>query len=165
MGLLSKAQQAALLALLTLFLASLAFGGWNWYRKNVYYDALHKVAAERVKEQRDAERKLAADLTALETNLLARSKTREDTLDRQLADAARNPDVRIEYRLRDRWLPVSCPAGAGAGAGQESAGGLQREDEQFLVRESGRADDVADQLNSCIDAYDNARQAALKAQK
>lgn len=154
---------AIALAVLVLVLAPTA--AWNWYRKNVYYDALHIVAAGKVKDQLAAERKLASDLTALETQLNARSKTREDTLDRQLADAARSQSVRVEYRLRDRWLPVSCPAGAGPGTGQESAGGLQREDEQFLVRESGRADDVADQLNSCIDAYELARQAALRANK
>lgn len=165
MGLLSKAQQIALAVLLGLLTISMVFGGWNWYRKNVYYAALHQVAAEKVEKTRQAEADLRTKLTALETDLTARSKTREDTLDRQLADAARSQSMRVEYRLRDRWLPVSCPAGAGAGAGQESAGGLQREDEQFLVRESGRADNVADQLNSCIDAYELARQTALKANK
>ena len=39
------------LALLVLaLLASLVFGGWNLWRKNVYYDALHLVAAEKVAE-------------------------------------------------------------------------------------------------------------------
>lgn len=165
MGLLSKAQQIALAVLLALLTASMIFGGWNWYRKNVYYDALHQVAAEKLAKTRQAEADLRTKLTALETNLNARSKTREDTLDRQLADAARSQSMRVEYRLRDRWLPVSCPAGAGPGDRQESAGGLQPEDEQFLVRESGRADNVADQLNACIDAYELARQTALKANK
>lgn len=40
------------------------------------------------------------------------------------------------------------PAGAGASDGTE-AGGLSREDAEFLVREAGRADDVVRQLTAC----------------
>lgn len=147
---------------LVVIVVLLVFGGWNWWRKNVYYDALHLVAAQRVQDLRDKEAAGQAALNRLETDLNARSKTREQTLEAQLADAARHPDQRVVYKLRDRWLPVSCPAGTGTGAGAESTGGLQPEDEQFLVRESARADDVADKANTLIDAYNAHRDAVIE---
>jgi hypothetical protein len=152
-------------ALLVLVLVLSLLLGWNWWRKNVYYDALHVVAAERVQAARVAENTLRTKLTALDIDWQNRSKMREQTLEAQLADAARNPAERVVYKLRDRWLPVSCPAGATGVDRPEEVGGLQREDEQFLVRESHRADANTDQLNACIDAYELVRQAALKAQR
>lgn len=148
---------AALCALLVVF------GGWNWWRKNVYHDALNQLAAQKAQAQRAAENDLQTKLNAQEAGLLARSKTREETLELQLADAARSPAQRIEYRLRDRWLPVSCPSGTAGQPGAKEAGGLQPEDERFLVRESGRADTNTDERNALIDAYNEARKAALKA--
>lgn len=155
-----------LIALLVVtLLASFAFGGWNYWRKNVYYNALHITAAGRVADARNAEQTLRTELVALENDINARRNTREPTVEQQLQDAGRPPAERVVYRLRDRWLPVSCPAGAGTDDRDETAGGLQREDEEFLVRESARADNVTDQLNACIDAYGFAREAALKANR
>lgn len=155
-----------LIAVLVLaLLASLVFGGWNLWRKNVYYDALHLVAAEKVAEARAAEQRMVAALRDLETDLTKRKTAREQQLEDQLADISRDPAERVVYRLRDRWLPVSCPAGAGPGDRPETVGGLQREDEIHFIRESHRADGVVEQLNACIDAYNATREAALRANR
>lgn len=151
--------------LAVVILGLVAFGGWNWWWKNVYHDALTLTATKNVQNQRAAEQDMQAKLNRQAEDLAKRSKTREETLERQLADAARSPAQRIEYRLRDRWLPVSCPSGASASDPGQATGGLQREDEQFLVRESIRADDSVDAGNACIDAYNEAREAILKDNK
>ncbi len=152
---------AIALALLVLILAPTAT--WNWWRKNVYYDALHVVAAQRVQDVRDAEAAGVARAHAVANDYLERSKNREKDFQKQLADlTATPPDERIVYRLRDRFLPMSCPAPAGPGAGHETTGGLQVADEQFLVRESARADDVADQANALIDTYNGWRDQVIK---
>lgn len=155
-----------LIALLVVaLLAALAFGGWNLWRKNVYYDALNIAAAKRAGDVREAENVLKATITGLERELATRRNARAPDIQQQLEDAGRPPAERIVYRLRDRWLPVACPAGAGPDDRDEAVGGLQRADEEFLVRESVRADEVVDQLNACIDAYDAARETALKANR
>ena len=143
MGILSKVL-AGLLAL------SILFGGWNWWRKNVYYDALHTVAAQKVADARKAEQELANKRDAQTLELLNRSIARELTLQHQLDEIGRTPPAeRVVYKLRDRWLPVSCPTAApGAGPGPE-VGGLHSEDDLSLVRLAKSADDTVDERNSC----------------
>lgn len=155
--------KVTILAVVILGLA--AFGGWNWWRKNVYHDALQLTATKNVQNQRAAEQDLQTKLNRQAQDLAKRSKTREETLERQLADAARSPAQRVEYRLRDRWLPVPCPTGAAAGAQPEEVGGLHPEDERALVRIAFDADGNTDERNALIDAYNQARQAALKANR
>ncbi len=159
MGILSKIL-AALLGL------SLIFGGWNWWRKNVYYDALHTVAAQKVAAAREAEQKLADKRDTQTLELLNRSIARELTLQKQLDEIARTPPAeRVVYKLRDRWLPVSCPAATPGAAPGPEVGGLRSEDELFLVRFAKSADDAIDERNSCKALYDAARQAAIDANK
>lgn len=141
------------------------FGGWNWWRKNVYHDALTLTATKSIQAQRAAENDLQSKLNRQAEDLAKRSKTREETLERQLADAARSPSQRIEYRLRDRWLPVSCPSGTAGGAEPAQAGGLHPEDERDLVRIAFDGDTNTDERNALIGAYNQAREAALKANK
>lgn len=155
-----------LIALLVVaLLLALGANTWNWWRKNVYYNALNISATKRVQDARAAERTMARELSALEDRLTRNRETRNDDVTNQLSDAGRPPAERVVYRLRDRWLPVSCPTGASGGDRDEAHGGLQRADEEFLVRESARADDAVDQLNACIDAYSAARETALKANR
>ena len=166
MGLLSKAQQAVLLALVLVIAALAVFGGWNWYRKNVYYTALNNMAAQKVQAAREAEDKLTAKVNDLTHDLMTRSNQRAHALQKQINElATRTPAERIEYRLRDRWLPSACPTGAAPGAEPAQVGGLQLADELFLVRFAAEADDVADERNTCINAYNAARETALKANK
>ena len=151
--------------LVVALLLALGANTWNWWRKNVYYNALNISATKRVQDARAAERTMARELSALEDRLTRNRDDRNDDLTTQLADAGRPPPERVVYRLQDRWLPVSCPTGAASVDRHEANGGLQRADEEFLVRESARADDAVDQLNACIDAYALAREAALNFQR
>lgn len=166
MGLLSKAQQIALVVLLAVLAAAIAFGGWNWWRKNVYYDALQNVAASRAAAIADAQATLDKRLNAQALDLMTRSNDRARTLQDQIDEiASRPPSERVVYQLRDRWLPVTCPDGSAAGAQEAQVGGLQREDELFLVRFAAAANDATDERNSCISMYETAREQALKANK
>ena len=141
--------------LLVLLAAAIVFGGWNWWRKNVYYEALQNVAAENVKKARAAEEAQRRELAAQAEELKEKHRVREAALQEQLAEIMLLPPAeRVVYRLRDRWLPVSCPAAPGSGGVQTTYGGLQPADEQFLVRFAAEADGVTDTLTAC--------QAALK---
>lgn len=147
-------------------LLSLIFGGWNWWRKGVYYDALNNVAASKAAAASKAEKDLAAKRDTQTLDLLNRSIARELTLQRQLDEIALNPPAeRVVYKLRDRWLPVSCPAGASGAAESAEVGGLQREDELSLVRLSNAADAAIDERNSCISLYQAARDSLIKFNK
>lgn len=147
MGIVERVLAAALLA-------ALIFGGWNLWRKNVYYDALHTVAAEKVKQATDAENKLRNDLRQQAQTLQNQKDARHAALQKQLAEIMLLPPAeRVVYRLHDRWLPVSCPAVAGSGGDGTEAGGLQPADEQFLVRIADEADSVAETLMACQQAH------------
>ncbi len=136
--------------LIYLLAASLVFGGWNWWRKNVYYTALQNVAAEKIEKARQAEAKQRDELAAQAETLKENHRVREAALQKQLAEIMLLPPAeRVVYRLRDRWLPVSCPAEAGTGGVQTTYGGLHPEDEQFLVRLAAEADGVVDTLTAC----------------
>ena len=136
--------------LIYLLAASLVFGGWNWWRKNVYYTALNEVAAAKVEQARQAEKAQATKLSEQAEWLKEHYRVREDALHDQLAEIMRVPPAeRVVYRLRDKWLPVSCPAAPSSGGDEVVSGGLQPEDEQFLVRFAADADNVALTLASC----------------
>lgn len=155
---------AIALAVLVLILAPTA--AWNWWRKGVYYDALQTVAAQRAENAAKAQAALNEKLNQQALDLYTRSNARERTLQQQLDEiASRAPAERVVYQLRDRWLPVSCPAGAAGAAAAEEAGGLRAEDELSFVRIANAGDAAVDERNSCIDMYQAARAAALKANK
>lgn len=136
--------------LIYILAASLVFGGWNWWRKNVYYEALQNVAAENVKKARAAEEAQRRELAAQAEELKEKHRVREAALQEQLAEIMLLPPAeRVVYRLRDRWLPVSCPATPGSGGDEATYGGLQPADEQFLVRFAHEADAVVDTLTAC----------------
>ena len=135
--------------LIYLLAAAIVFGGWNWWRKNVYYTALQNVAAEKIEKARQVEAKQRDELAAQAETLKEKARDREKQLQEQLEELRRPPAERVVYRLRDRWLPVSCPAEAGTGGVQTTYGGLQPADEQFLVRLAAEADGVVDTLTAC----------------
>lgn len=146
-------------------IAATAFGGWNWWRKTVYYNQLHTLNATRQEDARKATEnmQLAANLAATKT--AEKQRARREALQAQLdAIGDTPPDVRIEYRVRDRWLTGTCPAGAdGSLASVPGAGGgLHTELERYVLRGFSAADDVVDERNLCVDLYNRARAAALE---
>lgn len=155
---------AIALAALVLILAPTA--AWNWWRKGVYYDALQTVADDRAKKIKGAQADLDKKLDAQALDLYTRSNARERTLQKQIDEiSSRKPADRVQYVLRDRWLPATCPSGAVPGAAPVEIGGLRTEDELFLVRFAAAADQAVDERNSCVGMYQTARDAALKANK
>lgn len=111
---------------------------------------------QKIKIQRDnhqaeliaAERKAAADMAAIDQAHQEAMTNAQTEIDR-LVDAVRSG----EQRLRDRF---KCPAngvpqagGSPGGSHAGTAGGLQSEDAEFLIREAARADAVVRQLQAC----------------
>lgn len=140
---------------LLLFTVATIFGGWNYWRKNVYYDALHLTAARKVQDARIFEQAQREALSDQATDLQQKRDERNESLQAQLDEiASRPPAERIVYKLQNRWLPATCPATPGSDGDATSYGGLQVEDEQFLVRFADEADDVVDQLTACQAAVD-----------
>ena len=136
--------------LIYLLAASLVFGGWNWWRKNVYYEALNTVAAKKVEQARAQEQTQRDALGNQARALQEQYDARANALQRQLDEIGSTPPAeRVVYRLRDRWLPVSCPAATGGDGNDATYGGLHPTDEQFLVRFAADADKVALTLASC----------------
>ena len=130
--------------------ASLVFGGWNWWRKNVYYDALNNVAAAKVEQARAQEQTQRDALGNQARALQEQYDVRANALQRQLDEIGSTPPAeRVVYRLRERWLPVSCPAATGGDGNDATYGGLQPADEQFLVRFADEADRNTEQLAAC----------------
>lgn len=145
-------------------LASLVFGGWNWWRKNVYYDALHQTAAKRAEDARTITSDLQAKADNEQTILQEKHRAREKDLLAQLDYMGKHPVVRTEYVVRDRWRSRTCPAGAdGQDGGVPGAGsGLPLELEQYALRAFVAADGVVDERNTCVAMYNRARAAALE---
>lgn len=148
-------------ALLLAVVIAVPFGGWNWWRKNVYHEALQMAATSNVTSVRATEDTLRDEMRERERKLTQEGSERERILQEQLVEAGKPPAERVVYKLRDRWLPVSCPAGASGAAGEVAVGGLHPEDEQFFVRLAAEADDVVDERNLAIDAYNAHRQAVI----
>lgn len=136
--------------LLTLLILAVVFGGWNYWRKNVYHDALNLTVARKLQDARIAEQAQRDALSDQATELQNQRDTRNDALQTQLNEiASRPPAERVVYKLQDRWLPVSCPAEAGSNGHAASYGGLQPADERFLIQFAHDADDVTLQLHAC----------------
>ena len=136
--------------LLVLLAAAIVFGGWNWWRKNVYYEALNTVAAKKVEQARAQEQTQRDALGNQARALQEQYDARANALQRQLDEIGSTPPAeRVVYRLRERWLPVSCPAATGGDGNDATYGGLQPADEQFLVRFADEADRNTEQLAAC----------------
>lgn len=147
-----------------LLIVATIFGGWNWYRKNVYYDRLQTRSAARTQEAQDitGELQRAANLTA--KAMKERSDVREADLNAQLQYLRDHPVERTVYRMRDRWLTGTCPAGSPGTDGDvpPAAGGLPLELEQYFVRAAVAADGVVDERNQCVEMYNRAQAAAVE---
>lgn len=155
---------AIALAALVLVLAPTA--AWNWYRKNVYYDALQTVAADKVRAVAAIEQDMREATAKLDTQYLERSFQREREHKKQVDEIlGREPADRVVYKLRDRWLPSACPPGAAGDVEGPAVGGLHPEDELSLVRFAKSADDTVDERNHCAALYQAARDGALRANK
>ena len=136
----------------------IVFGGWNYYRKNVYYDALHLVAANKTQAAREAEQKQSDLLAKQGKELEDKYEAIQNVLRKQIEDSNRPASERVVYKLRDRWLPQTCPsAEAGGSSSPTQVGGLSREDEQFFIQFAAEAQRNTVQLNSCIDAWDSVK--------
>lgn len=151
-------------ALLTIaLLVAVPFAGWNWWRKNVYYEALQVSATSNAKRIAETEAKLNAKARDAERTYKQEAKERERILEEQLAEIRTTPPAeRVVYKLRDRWLPVSCPGGPAGGDGPAEAGGLQAEDEQFLVRLAADADELVHERNFLVERYNEYRRAVIE---
>lgn len=145
--------------------ASLVFGGWNWYRKNHYYNKLQTADAQRTEDARKATENMqkAANLAATQT--AEKQRARREALQAQLDYLADNPPPeRTKYVVRDRWLTGTCPARADGSAADVpgAGGGLHPELERYVLRSFGAADDVVDERNLCVKLYNGARAAAIE---
>lgn len=144
-------------------LVALVFGGWNWYRKNVYYNQLQTRSNTVTKAADKATDNLQTSANTRATNAEKAANERADALQKQLDDLATQPPAeRVVYKLRDRFVPGTCPGGTGTEAAGGEAVGLQVQDEQFLVRESARADEAVAERNDCIAQYNEARATILQ---
>jgi hypothetical protein len=151
------------IALAGLVVVLLPTAGWNWWRKNVYYDALQQVATEKAAKVAKAEKDLQAQADQLATDYRNRSFERERQHQRQIDEILeRAPAERVVYRLQDRWLPRACPTESAPGADPVEAGGLDPADELFLVRFAKSRDDIIDERNRCVAMYEAARAAAVE---
>lgn len=153
--------EAILLA--ALVIASV-FGGWNWWRKNVYYDALHLTAERRRQDAEDITKDLQAKADNDQTQLEGKHRAREKQLLAQLDYLGKHPVVRTEYVVRERWRTGTCPAGPDGqdGAVPGAGGGLPIELEQYALRAFVAADGVVDERNTCVAMYNRARSAAIE---
>lgn len=151
--------ETILLALLAL---SVAFGGWNWWRKGVYYDALQLSAQLSAQRARAITDELQAEANQTARELGERHAERERELEGQLQYLRDHPVVRTEYVVREKWRQGACAAGAAGSAAGVQAGGFPLELEQYLVRAAAAADAIVDERNACVEMYDRARAAALK---
>lgn len=143
---------------------ALAFGGWNWWRKNVYYNALHQTAQKRAEDARNITSDLQAKADNDQTLLEANHRAREKDLLAQLDYLGKHPVVRTEYVVRERWKSGTCPARAD-GSNEDVPGtgsGLPLELEQYAVRAFVAADGVVDERNTCVKLYNGARAAAIE---
>lgn len=123
---------------------------WQARTNKALAEAMAMAASEQAKA-RDAEQ---ASAQAMSTIDHAYQQGRDDAQTEYDRTAAERDAGAI--RLRDRF---SCPASsanglpeAGTSASKRDAtseGGLQRKDEEFLVREAKRADDAVRQLHAC----------------
>lgn len=144
-------------------IVAIAFGGWNWYRKNHYYNQLQTRSNTVTKAADKATNNLQTSANTRNTNAEKAANERADALQKQLDDlAAQPPAERVVYKLRDRFLPSTCPSGSGTEAAGGEATGLQVQDEQFLVRESARADEAMTERNDCIAQYNEAKAAIVE---
>lgn len=152
--------------LLVLLAIATAFGGWNWWRKNVYYERIQTMATANAEQVAKVEEKLTTEAREAERQFKQEAKERERILQEHLTEIqSRPPADRVVYKLRDRWLPVSCPAGAADGAGATEVGGLHPEDEQDLVRLAHDADTVVSERNLAVQRYNAVRQAIIEHNK
>lgn len=143
---------------------ALVFGGWNWWRKGVYYKALHQTAAKRAEDARNITSDLQAKADNDQTRLEANHRAREKDLLAQLDYLGKHPVVRTEYVVRDRWRTGTCPARADGQDGDVpgAGGGLPLELEQYALRAFVAADGVVDERNTCVAMYNRARAAAIE---
>ena len=149
--------------LLVALAASLVFGGWNWWRKNVYHDALQLSATGNAARVAKTERELTTEMRTQERRFKQEASERERLFQEHLAEISRTPPAeRTVYRLRDRWLPVSCPAGTASGDGPAEVGGLQLEDELDFVQLAHNADDVVAERNFVVERYNEYRRAVIE---
>jgi len=150
--------------LLVALAAAVAYGGWNHWRKNVYYDALHLTAAKRAQDARDITSDLQAKADRDQTQLQEKHRAREKFLQDQLAYLADHPVVRTEYVVRDRWRTSACPTRADGQAGDVpgTQSGLHPELERYALRAFNAADGIVDERNYCVAMYNRARAAAIE---
>jgi hypothetical protein len=150
--------------LVAALIASLVFGGWNYWRKNVYYTALHDTAAKRTADARNITSDLQAKADNDQTQLEARHREREKFLVDQLAYLSEHPVVRTEYVVQERWRSRACAAGTDGKDGDVpgAGGGFPVELEQYALRAFVAADGVVDERNTCVAMYNRARDAAIE---
>lgn len=142
---------------------ALVFGGWNWWRKGVYYKALHQTSDKRVAEAREITSDLQAQANNDMTRLQEKAREREKFLVDQLDYIGKHPVVRTEYVVRERWKSGTCPARAD-GSNEDVPGtgsGLPVELEQYALRAAFAADGVVDERNTCVAMYNRAVAAAV----
>jgi len=143
-----------------------ALAGLCWWG----YTAVFERGAESVQVKWDAERQAQAEQSAkVAADALATTKTLADTIETQRSEthaqiAVLNATVATAVAgLRNRpardsagSVPRDSATGSAAGA---TGADLLRQDGEFLVRESARADKLRLQLAQCQAAYGSARAA------
>lgn len=158
--LLDLARRAAPYLIAVAVVAAVLFGAYH-HGVSVTEDKYERRAAEQeaanikaLNELNDkaiaAERQHAIDLAAIDQRHQGDLKNEIDSRDRIITDL-RSGAMQLRKRFTcapavERVPAVAARAGIGD-AGQ--AGGLQREDAEFLVREASRADEVVLQLRAC----------------
>lgn len=154
------------------FLLSLAFFGGCSVQKNRDTAAINEAQAQTTalerkldKEARDhaewivdQERKNSARLAEIDQKNTEVLQSAKKDYERTIADLRAG-----NLQLRKRFTcPVASPAQPAGGVDNaEERGGLQKEDGEFLVSESERADEVVRQLNAAIEVIEE----LLKPQK
>jgi hypothetical protein len=147
-----------------LLVIALLFGGWNWWRKGVYYKALHQTAQQRAEDARNITSDLQSKADNDMTQLQEKARARETFLTQQLAYLAEHPVVRTEYVVRERWKSGTCAASADGSDGDVpgTQSGLHPELERYALRAFNAADGVVDERNTCVAMYNRAVAAAVE---
>jgi prophage endopeptidase len=113
----------------------------------------HQERADAEQRARDIEAKRAADMAALDAQHTKEMNDAKADADRTIADL-RAGTLRLRERFTcpasTRTVPATAQAGTGTSLGDGAAAhGLQREDAEFLVRESAAATNEALKLKAC----------------
>jgi hypothetical protein len=146
----------ALVALCALLLAL----RWHWIgvgedRVQALWDAQEAVyavqRAEAAEAARKAEERHRAEYRAIADRFLKEQADADQKHAAMVADLRRGT-----LRLRDRFTCPSVPGAAGDAGRADAASprGLQREDQEFLLRIGREADEVARRLNALIEAVE-----------